>query len=123
MQNLHIPEARCLGVVFPMCVPYKILVVLFNSQRSEKKAFPWYVVVTNVSQVFLIVTVCVWLIHVKEIEHQSLIIKDLLVKTECYNEPDVAAAAASKQPFSLAFLNWRELNLNLECFTFDELTF
>lgn len=104
-----------------MCVPYKILVVLFNSQRSEKKAFPWYVVVTNVSQVFLIVAVCVWLIHVKEIEHQSLIIKDLLVKTECYNEPD--AAAAWKQPFSLAFLNWRELNLNLECFTFDELTF
>lgn len=35
---------------------------------------------------------CVWLIHVKEIEHQSLIIKDLLVKTECYNEPDAAAA-------------------------------
>lgn len=47
---------------------------------------------------------CVWLIHVKEIEHQSLIIKDLLVKTECYNEPD-AAAAALKQPFLLAFLN------------------
>lgn len=64
---------------------------------------------------------CVWLIHVKEIEDQSLIIKDLLVKTECYNEPD--AAATSKQPFSLAFLNRRELNLNLECFTFVELTF
>lgn len=56
----------------------------------------------------------------KEIEHQSLIIKDLLVKTERYNEPD---AAALKQPFSLAFLNRRELNLNMECFAFDELMF
>lgn len=103
-----------------MCVPYKILGVLFNSQRSERKAFPWYVVVTNLSQIFLIVVICIWLIHVKEIEHQSLIIKDLLVKTERYNEPD---AAALKQPFSLAFLNWRELNLNLECLAFDELMF
>lgn len=34
------------------------------------------------------------------IEHQSLIIKNLLVTKECYNEPD---AAALKQPFSLAF--------------------
>lgn len=57
----------------------------------------------------------------KEIECQSLIIKDLLVKTECYNEPD--AAAALKQPFSLAFLNRRELNLNFECLDFDALTF
>lgn len=56
--------------------------------------------VTNLSQVLVIVAICVWLIYVKETEHQSLIIKDLLVKTECYNEPD---AAASKQPFSLAF--------------------
>lgn len=55
----------------------------------------------------------------KEIEYQSLIIKDLLVKTECYNEPD---AAALKQPFSLAFLNQRELNLNLKRLDF-ELTF
>lgn len=103
-----------------MCVPYKRLGVLFNSQRSERKAFPGCVVVTNLSQVFLIVAICVWLIHVKEIEHQSLIIKDLLVKTECYNEPD---AAALKQPFSLAFLNRRELNLNLECLVLDDLTF
>lgn len=42
----------------------------------------------------------VWLIHVKGIEHQNLIIKDILVKTVNYNEPD---AAALKQPFSLAF--------------------
>lgn len=50
--------------------------------------------------------------------NQSLIIKDLLVKTECYNEPD---ATALKQPFSLAFLNQRQLNLNLERLAFDEL--
>ena len=56
----------------------------------------------------------------KEIEHQSLIIKYLLVKTECYNEPD---AVALKKPFSLAFWNRRELNLNLERLDFDELTF
>lgn len=98
----------------------EILRVLFNSQRNERRAFPWYVVVTNLSQVFLIVARGVWLIHVKEIEHQSLIIKNLLVKTECYYEPD---AAALKQPFLLAFLNWRELNLNLECLAFDELMF
>lgn len=77
-------------------VPYKILGVLFNSLRSKRKAFPWCVVVTNLFQVFVIVEICVWLIHVKEIEHQSLIIKDLLVKTECYNEPD---AVALKKPF------------------------
>ena len=41
----------------------------------------------------------------KEIEYQNLIIKDLLVKTKCCNEPD---AAALKQPFSLAFLSMRE---------------
>lgn len=45
--------------VFQMCVPYKILGVLFNSQRSEGKAFPWYVVVIDLSQVFLIVAICV----------------------------------------------------------------
>lgn len=66
--------------------------------------------ISNLSQVFISVALCVWLIYLKEIEHQNLIIKDLLVKTECYNEPD---AAALKQPFSLAFLNRRELNLNL----------
>lgn len=76
--------------------------------------------VSNFSQVFIIVAVCVWLILVKQVEHQNLIIKDLLVKTKCYNEPD---AAALKQPFSLAFLNRRELNLNLEYLDFDELTF
>jgi hypothetical protein len=38
----------------------------------------------------------------KEIEYQTLIIKDLLVKTKCYNEAD---ATVLKQPFSLAFLN------------------
>lgn len=57
------------------------------------------VVVTHLSQVFIIVAICVWLIH-EGIEHQSLIIKNLLVTKECYNEPD---AAALKQPFSLAF--------------------
>lgn len=56
----------------------------------------------------------------KEIEHQNLIIKDLLVKAKCCNEPD---AAALKQLFSLAFLNLKELNLNLECFDLDELAF
>lgn len=59
-----------------------------------------YIVKTNLSQVFMIVAVCIWPTHVKKIEHQSPIIKDLLVKTKCYNEPD---AAALKQPFSLAF--------------------
>lgn len=58
------------------------------------------VVTTHLSQVFIIVAICVWLIHVKGIEHQSLIIKNLLITKECYNEPD---AAALKQPFSLAF--------------------
>lgn len=52
----------------------------------------------------------------KEIE-QDLIIKDLLVKTKCCNEPD---AAALKQPFALAFLNMRELSFNLEHLDFDE---
>lgn len=40
----------------------------------------------------------------KEIEYQDLIIKDLLLKTKCCNEPD---ASVLKQPFSLAFLNER----------------
>lgn len=87
-------------VVFQVCVLY-ILRILLNSQRIKREAFPRYIV-SNLSQVFIIVAVCVWLIHMKEIEHQNLIIKDLLVKTECYNEPD---ATALKQPFSLAFLN------------------
>lgn len=49
------------------------------------------VVVTSLSQVFIIVVICVWLIPVKEIEHQSFNTQDLLVKTECCNEPDAAA--------------------------------
>lgn len=53
----------------------------------------------------------------KEIEHQDLIIKDLLVQTKCCNEPD---AAALKDPFALAFLNMRELKFNLECLDFDK---
>lgn len=99
MQQLRTPESRCLKVVSQVYVPYDILGVLFNSQRSKRKALLWYVVVTDLSQVFIIVAICVWLIHVKEIEHQSLIIQDLLVKTACYSEPD---AAALQQPFSLA---------------------
>lgn len=79
-----------------------------------RKAFPH---VSNLCQVSVIVAVCVWLICVKEIEPQDLIIKDLLVKTKCCNEPD---AAALKQPFALAFLSMRELNFNLECLDFDE---
>lgn len=49
-----------------------------------------YVVKTNLSQAFIIIAIYIWLIHAKEIEHRSLIIKDLLVKTKCYNEPDAA---------------------------------
>lgn len=71
-----------------------------TAREAKKKAFPRYAVVTNLSQVFIVVSVCVWLIHVKGIEHPNLIIRAILVKTERYNEPD---AAALKQPFSLGF--------------------
>lgn len=84
-----------------MCVT-KTLGLSLNSQSIKRN-------VSTLYQVFVIVAACVWLVCVKEIEYQNLVIKDLLVKTKCCNEPD---AAALKQPFSLAFLNMREFNLN-----------
>lgn len=100
-----------------LCVP-EMFGVLLNSQSIRKRLFPmtW----SNLSQVFIIVVVCFWLIHIKEIECQNLIMRNLLIKTKCYNEPD---SVAPIQPFSLAVLNGGELNLNWECLDFNEFTF
>lgn len=81
------------------CVSLKYLGSDLTARETRGRLF---CDISNLPQVFIIVAICVWLIHLKESEHQNLIIKDLLVKTECYNEPD---AAALKQLLSLAFLN------------------